>query len=392
MTKDLRLNDRTIDRIKPPESGQVDYVDPGMPEFGLRVSQGGTKTWWVRVKLGKQRLRLKVGRWPVYTRDEAWEIARGWIKLADQGIDPRRKAKPGITLGDLFDKYIARQREKGLRYWKTERSVFEDKCATWKQREARSIERAEVREWFDAIRAYAPVGAEECRGILGRIYRFGIGQDLVTVDPTAGIERVTARRVRTKTLTDEEIRQLWALLDAGNTIGYRAMQLMLLCGTRHVETLRIKRSNITEQWLRIEGQYTKNGFEHVAPITKAVRTVLDHALELGESDWLFPSPRFQTRPIVDIVRDAQAARTATGIDFTPHDLRRTAYTGMRRLGIRDEVIGAFFNHQPKGLRRNYDHWGYAPERQEAAEVWHAELERILRKGELGRVVPIHRQS
>lgn len=62
------------------------------------------------------------------------------------------------------------------------------------------------------------------------------------------------------------------------------------------------------------------------------------------------------------------------------------------MGIREEVIAAFFNHAPTGLRKHYDKWSYAPERREAAEVWHADLERILRKGEPGRVVPIHRSA
>lgn len=388
----LRLTDRAIHRLK--AERQTDYVDPTLPEFGLRVNPKKAKTWWVRVKLGDRRLRLKIGRWPTYTRDEAWEIARKWLQLADQGIDPRlRIAAARFTLGDLFDQYIAAQKKKGRRYWKSEEGWFRTFEAL-RSRPAASIERREVREALAAKREHGAPTAENARALLRRVYRFGIEEDLVAVDPTAGLRRVSEQRVRDRVLSDEEIRKLWALWEERGSAGDRALQLMLLLGTRHRETLLIRRANIRDGWLEIEGEHTKNGRPHVAAVTTMVRAVIDaaEAAQSRPSPWLFPNRDDATKARTGVQRPVRYAVVQTGVKFMPHDLRRTVYSALRRLGIKEEVIAAFFNHAPTGLRRNYDKWSYGPERREAAEVWHADLRRILEKREPGRVVPIHRTS
>jgi len=52
-----------ICNLSVPEKGQLEIMDTVVPGFGLRVSQGGTKTFMVR--MGKQRKRFTVGRYPM---------------------------------------------------------------------------------------------------------------------------------------------------------------------------------------------------------------------------------------------------------------------------------------------------------------------------------------
>lgn len=390
MKRSKTLDDRTIAALRG-KGRQIDYIDPALPDFGLRVNPGKAKTWWVRVHLGPRRLRLTIGRWPDYTRDEAFEVAREWIRMAARDQDPRTKMESaGITLGKLFERYIAAQKEKGLRYWKNEEKWFRAFAAMTK-RPAVGIERREVRELLTAKRARGAPSAENARALLSRVYRFGIAEDLVEVDPVAGIKRLAAHNARSRILSDEEIRTLWALWEADGQAGALAQQLMLLLGTRHTETLRIRQSNIGPDWLEIEPQYTKSGRPHIAPITRSVRRVVDAAAALaGASPWLFPSRLKESQPAAPIRASLAACRDAAGFHYTAHDLRRTTYSALRRLQIPEPVIEAFFSHARAGLRRHYDLWSYAPERQEAAEVWHADLDRILRRGEAGKVVALHR--
>jgi hypothetical protein len=44
----LRLNDMSLRSLKPPLKGQVDYWDDGLPGFGCRISQGGSKTFLLK--------------------------------------------------------------------------------------------------------------------------------------------------------------------------------------------------------------------------------------------------------------------------------------------------------------------------------------------------------
>ena len=58
----MRLTDLAIKHLDPPEKGQRIVFDDALKGFGLRLSQGGSKTW-VIVK-GKERKLRTLGRYP----------------------------------------------------------------------------------------------------------------------------------------------------------------------------------------------------------------------------------------------------------------------------------------------------------------------------------------
>ena len=63
---------------------------------------------------------------------------------------------------------------------------------------------------------------------------------------------------------------------------------------------------------------------------------------------------------------------------TPHDLRRTAATGMRALGVPRETVSLVLNHASVGVTaQHYDHYEGMPERRDALTRWAAHLEHII---------------
>ena len=57
------LTEITLKNLKAPERGQKTYSDDSLTGFGVRVSQGGTKTF--TLVYGVNRQRLSIGRYPV---------------------------------------------------------------------------------------------------------------------------------------------------------------------------------------------------------------------------------------------------------------------------------------------------------------------------------------
>ena len=56
---------RGLDALKPPEHGQTDYWDGASNiGFGIRVSQGGSKTFFQMYRRNKKRKRNTIGRYP----------------------------------------------------------------------------------------------------------------------------------------------------------------------------------------------------------------------------------------------------------------------------------------------------------------------------------------
>ncbi len=73
-------------------------------------------------------------------------------------------------------------------------------------------------------------------------------------------------------------------------------------------------------------------------------------------------------------------------DFQIHDLRRTASTGITRLGFPRFVADRVLNHTEQGVGRVYDRNDYLREKTEALEAWARHLEHVTGRG--GNVVTL----
>jgi integrase len=80
--------------------------------------------------------------------------------------------------------------------------------------------------------------------------------------------------------------------------------------------------------------------------------------------------------------------------WTAHDLRRSALTGMAKLGISPTILGFVANHRTitrGGITMGvYVHYAHDKEKREALELWAARLTGILEGN--GNVVQIRRPA
>ena len=130
--------------------------------------------------------------------------------------------------------------------------------------------------------------------------------------------------------------------------------------------------------LRLQGVWTvpaersKNRLAHRIPLSAPARQILAELRQLtGHRTWLFPSP-WKEQPITLNAANRAIARNlpAIGIDkFTPHDLRRTAASGMAQLGVSRLVIAKVLNHVETGVTAIYDRYGYDSEKKKALDLW-----------------------
>lgn len=79
------------------------------------------------------------------------------------------------------------------------------------------------------------------------------------------------------------------------------------------------------------------------------------------------------------------------VDFTPHDLRRTAATFMSQIGTLDEIIDAVLNQTKQGIIRTYNLNRYDKEKQMALEAWERMLRSII-SGKESKVVLMTRKQ
>ena len=113
---------------------------------------------------------------------------------------------------------------------------------------------------------------------------------------------------------------------------------------------------------------TKSNRQHVIPLTKHVRSIIQLRFdennarpqsnhddkEFGKSQWVFLSSRKSSKTglyshIVSPHKAIKKIRAQTGIEFSPHDLRRTFATLLNERGVSNITIEKALNHAPSSI-------------------------------------------
>jgi integrase len=209
-----------------------------------------------------------------------------------------------------------------------------------------------------------------------------------------GIEgRFGKPQPRTRVLVDEEIRAFWQALEAS---GVRkatqfALKLGLVTAQRPGEIRLAQKSELrlglAEPLWIIPSEHSKNRRPHVVPLSPMAARLFSEAAAIAPaSPLVLPGPDGVDLPAAKTVIPTAMANLfrshlADLPSATPHDLRRTAATGMRALGVPRETVSLVLNHASVGVTaQHYDHHEGMPERRDALTRWAAHLEHIIGSG------------
>src|SRR5262245_45368729 len=393
----------------------------------LRVTANGSKTWrlhYTRRSDGRRRA-VGLGTYPALALKAARSKAKSYqaeIENEEIRADPatdRQVRRRAQNFSELADEWL----ERHARPNKSTRSVRDDISMLDRHIRPRigamrisEIAKRDIIRFLDevAVQPDARKGRKADRKMTHRpnrvfelirsIFRWSIGRDLLTVDPTFGLRPPIKReRPRERDLRPEEIRRLWVALDKAS-VGHNsgrskrelpmtrstalAIKLALVTGQRIGEVAHMALSELSLDdagplWT-IPGERTKNSQPNRVPLsTLALKLVAQAKALAGDSQWLFPSPT--GRGPMDAHAPTRAlarARDAIGLkDFRIHDLRRTAATRMAELGVSPHTISLILNHisarQGSITSKVYVQYSYDREKRQALEAWSARLEAFI---------------
>ena len=117
--------------------------------------------------------------------------------------------------------------------------------------------------------------------------------------------------------------------------------LLLVTGLRFNEPLKMQWSDVffKEKYFVIRN--TKNGRDHIMPMTKRIKSILIGLK--NDSEWVFASPVDPSKP-ASMAKVIQRASEEAQIKFTAHDLRRTVATLLADRGFSEDRISVVLNH------------------------------------------------
>jgi integrase len=340
------------------------------------------------------------------TLAEARDQARAILELARRGVHPveelRRRAegeraeaarRAGLTVLAVVERHLDSRRAT-LRPATLSQYEFTLKTLRQSSLAARSLaelKRGEVREALRVIgRERGPGSARKVKTLVRAAARWAAAEDLLPHDVLAGLsmpEIESARRDRT--LSDEEIVALWRACDDAPPVMAASVRLQLLLALRHPsETAGMRWADLHKN--RIEGlgevlvydmpkERRKHGIPLSLPLPPLAGEILDGLRPLtGRTDlvldgWSLGRELHWWRRTIK----RRVIGTTGAANFTRHDLRRTAASGMCRIGVPVHAADTVLGHVVKGSGRSYIHGARLVEAAGALWRWNNHLERLL---------------
>jgi integrase len=325
---------------------------------------------------------------------------------------------------DFVERYV-RPNNRASSAKETERLLRTKVLPTWRGRKIGDIRRRDVIELLDQIaEAGAPFSANRTLAAVRRLFNWCIERDILSTNPCTGVRPAVQEVSRDRVLSDEELALVWrAAGELGEPFG-PFVRLLILTAQRRDEVagMRWSEVDLARQLWTLPRERVKNDTAHDVPLSVQASAVLSELTRLaGSPDFVFTSGAGRAPAITPNVRlvpisgfskakknlDAAALRflrqdaedqglDPSGVDALPnwrlHDLRRTAATGMARLGIAIPVVEKILNHTSgtfAGVVGVYQRHGFALEKRAALEAWGRHIERLASGRQAENVVPFH---
>lgn len=183
---------------------------------------------------------------------------------------------------------------------------------------------------------------------------------------------------RSRALTDDEIRKLWAATEPnGKALNpfHALLRFLLLTGARRNEARFLQWDEVSGgDWLLPAGR-NKTKVDLLRPLSKVAQALLAAQPHIDDGPFVFTTtghhPLSPSKP-------KGAFDKACGVkDWTLHDLRRTARTLLSRAGVAPDHAERCLGHKIGGVRGVYDQHKYHREMETAFEALAASVERIV---------------
>jgi integrase len=394
------LTQLAVERFKPPSAGREIHWDGLLPGFGLRISASGHRSWIAMFRVaGESKPTMQtLGTFAQIPKvDNARQRAREAILAARSGINPVevRRAEE-TTVGTVIDRYLEYVDRNLSTTWahETRRILERDVRVRWGKRPAREIARQDVNDLIDAKAARrarprkgrtdgAGVQSNRVLSVLSAMFGWAAAQDLVEANPTAGVRRRVKEEPRDRVLDDAEIIRFWAACDGLGLPFGPLFKLLLLTAQRRDEVGGMKWSELDlekREW-HIPAARSKNGKASTVHLSDLAVEIVERLPQIGDSDFVFTVTEKTPASGYSYAKTRIDALMGPMPEWTLHDLRRTATTGMARLGIAPHVVDKILNHTAgtiKGVARIYNRFQYEGERAAALETWGRFVESLVR--------------
>jgi integrase len=375
-----KLTSKTVEHLKALGPKRLDVWDTALQGFGVRISPTGRKAWFVMVRPHGRPKRVTIGTYPAISLADARDAAGKIIRDAQLGLFEKPPETATPTLGETIPLFVQLYAKPKNRGWKRAERLLGPFQALFHV-PLNEIKRSDVVRALDVLIASGkPYAANRALAAIKKLMSWALDRGMIEVNPIAGLKPPAKEHSRERILTE---RELCALLVAADAEGYPfgdLFNMLILTGQRRGEVTGMRWSEIDferRMWT-IPSVRSKNAQAHDVPLSELALDILLSVPRFVGSDYVFTTTG--TTPISGFGRAKDRLEAAMGAtDWRTHDLRRTAASGMARLGVAPHVVEKVLNHRSgiiSGVAAVYNRYGYETETREALERWSSHLQTL----------------
>lgn len=348
-------------------TAQKRYYDNYLKGFGIRVTSGGSKAFFIE-KLVKHKLRrITIGRYPALTVEQARKQAQKLLGQIATGIDPIAERKErkvrGVTLKETFDAYLtARKSLKPttvLDYNRVMKQCFSD----WQNKSLLDITKDMVAKRHRQMGERSPARANLSMRLLRALFNFASGEyedaqgrSLILENPVKRLSHTRAwyRIDRKQTIIKpyelaawyKAVKEVKDQRTTGKSSILRDYFLLLLfTGLRREEAIQLTWDRVDLKAKTLTIADTKNNQAHTLPLSDFLFDLfISRKADSSSSQFVFPGDG-KTGYNVEPRKVMNKIIEQSGIAFTLHDLRRTFITIAESLDISAYALKRLLNHK-----------------------------------------------
>ena len=258
------------------------------------------------------------------------------------------------------------------------------------KRLATDIKKQHIVKLVEHISDSAPIMANRVLATIKGMFTYAVKVDVLSISPASGIDPPGKEVEKERVLELNEITTLFKILaNYKNRDTSDIIRLIALTALRPGEVARMNLSQIKEEttgtWLELKKSDTKNNQIHRTFLNRfAAQIINDRIEDLKLTNHIFPAKTdsgfMRTDVMVRRISNIQPIMKEHNIgSFTPHDLRRSAATGIAKLGYW-AIVGDILGHTPQGVtRKHYDLYRREPEIKIALKAWGIAIEKSVQK-------------
>jgi integrase len=387
----MRLLIKTVADLKIP-AGKSDHIvfDDDITGFGIRLREGGSRTWIYQYRIGSKQRRMVLGSAksvPVSLARENASKLEAKVKLGGDPAMEKDTARRDAdnTLCALVEQYLeARKADWRPRSGAEVKRHLTKHAKPLHRMPITSVGQRDVAVLLGSIATKSGnVTSNRVRASLYAFFRWVIGEGIRL--PEGNVVSYTNTREeksRDRVLSDVELRAIWEACRDDHCGAI--IKLLMLTGQRANEIQALRWDELYDEQIVLPGERTKNKRAHIIPLSEPAKAILaafqrtDRKHVFGRDDTGFQGLS-KAQPKIDA--RITAAHGNALPRWRPHDLRRTVATRMAELGVPPHIIEAVLNHvsgHKSGVAGIYNRATYDKEKREALNLWAEHLLAVIR--------------